>query len=121
MLTSPTAVAQKIENFGQLLRSNSEECTGFGTDLLGDLHVRQSTEFAIRAQALPAIDILRSVTSVNAELLNQTGRLGCIREGDVADLLVVNRNPIEDISLLAQGGEHLPVIMKGGGFHKRTI
>lgn len=94
---------------------------GFGTDLLGVLHARQSTEFALRAQALPAIDILRSATSVNAEILGQSGRLGCIREGAAADLLVVNGNPLEDISLLAQGGKHLSVIMKAGLFHKRMI
>ncbi len=94
---------------------------GFGTDLLGHLHVRQCTEFTLRAQALPAIDILRSATSVNAEILGQSGRLGCIREGAAADILVVNGNPLEDISLLAQDGKHLPIIMKDGRFHKRTI
>jgi imidazolonepropionase-like amidohydrolase len=94
---------------------------GFGTDLLGDLHVRQSTEFTLRAQVLPAIDILRSATSVNAEILCQSDRLGCIREGAAADLLVVNGNPLEDISVLAGGGQHLSIIMRDGRFHKRTI
>ena len=94
---------------------------GLGTDLLGAQHVRQSSEFTLRAQVLPAIDILRSACVVNAELLGQAGRLGAIREGATADLLVVNGNPLEDISLLAAGGEHLVVIMKDGRFHKRTI
>jgi imidazolonepropionase-like amidohydrolase len=95
--------------------------TGFGTDLLGALHVHQSREFAIRAQVLSPIDILRSACTINAELLGQSGRLGCIREGAAADLLVVDGNPLEDISLLAAGGDRLSVIMKGGQFHKRTI
>jgi imidazolonepropionase-like amidohydrolase len=94
---------------------------GFGTDLLGALHVRQSSEFGLRAKVLPAIDVLRSACAVNAELLGQTGRLGCIREGAVADLLVVDGNPLEDISLLSSGGERLTVIMKDGRFHKRLI
>lgn len=94
---------------------------GFGTDLLGALHVRQSSEFMLRAKVLPAIDVLRSACTVNAELLGQTGRLGCIREGAAADLLVVDGNPLEDISLLSSGGERLAVIMKDGGFHKRVI
>ena len=94
---------------------------GFGTDLLGDLHVRQSSEFALRAQALTPIDILRSACVVNADLLLQSGRLGCIRKGAAADLLVVDGNPLEDISVLADGGAKLAVIMKGGRFHKRTI
>ncbi len=94
---------------------------GFGTDLMGVLHVRQSTEFTLRAQVLPAIDVLRSACVVNAELLGQTGKLGCIREGADADLLVVDGNPLEDLSVLGSGGDHIPVIMKDGRFHKRTI
>lgn len=70
---------------------------------------------------LPAIDVLRSACAVNAELLRETGRLGCVREGAVADLLVVDGNPLEDISLLGSGGDRLPIIMKDGRFHKRTI
>lgn len=91
----------------------------FGTDLLGALHVRQSTEFTLRAQVLPAIDILRAACSTAAELIGQSGRLGCIREGAVADLLVVDGNPFEDISVLSSGGARIPVIMKDGKFHKR--
>lgn len=93
---------------------------GLGTDLLGAQHVRQTSEFTLRAQALPAIDILRSACVVNAELLGQSGRLGVIREGAVADLLVVDSNPLEDISVLARDGERLLVIMQDGRFHKRA-
>jgi len=93
---------------------------GLGTDLLGAQHVRQSSEFTLRAQALPAIDILRSACAVNAELLGQAGRLGAIREGAAADLLLVDGNPLEDISLLARNGDALLVIMKDGRFHKRA-
>jgi imidazolonepropionase-like amidohydrolase len=94
---------------------------GLGTDLLGALHVRQSTEFTLRAKILPTIDVLRSACAINAELLGQRGRLGCIREGAVADLLVLDRNPLEDISVLGSGGDGISIIMKEGRFHKRTI
>src|SRR5437763_8844975 len=93
---------------------------GFGTDLLGPLHVRQSNEFILRARVLPAIDVLRSACVINAELLGQSGRLGCIRQGAVADLLLVDGNPLEDISVL-NGGDRIAAIMMGGQFHKRTI
>jgi imidazolonepropionase-like amidohydrolase len=93
---------------------------GFGTDLLGSLHVRQCTEFTLRAKVLPAIDVLRSACVVNAELLGKTGELGCIRKGAVADILVVDGNPLEDISILAAGGERLSIIMQEGRFHKRA-
>jgi len=94
---------------------------GFGTDLLGALHVLQSTEFGLRAKVLPAIDVLRSACVVNAELLGQTGKLGCVREGAIADLLVVEGNPLEDISALGSGGDRISIIMKEGLFHKREI
>jgi imidazolonepropionase-like amidohydrolase len=83
--------------------------------------VRQSSEFTLRAKVLPAIDVLRSACVVNAELLGQKGKLGCIREGATADLLVLDRNPLEDISVLASGGGSIPIVMKDGRFHKRTI
>jgi imidazolonepropionase-like amidohydrolase len=94
---------------------------GFGTDLLGPLHVRESSEFMLRGQVLPAIDVLRSVCTVNAELLGQTGTLGCIQAGAAADLLVVDGNPLEDLAVLGAGGERLSVIMRAGAFHKRVI
>ena len=94
---------------------------GLGTDLLGPLHVRQSSELTLRAAVLPAIDVLRSACSINAELLGQSGTLGCIREGATADLLVLDGNPLEDISVLASSGGRIPIIMKDGRFHKRTI
>jgi len=94
---------------------------GFGTDLLGAHHVRQGTEFTLRAQALPPFEIVRSACAVNAELLCQSGKLGCIAPGAHADLLVVDGNPLDDVSVLAQNGATLPVIMKAGRFHKRTI
>ncbi|MGH9475084.1 MAG: amidohydrolase family protein [Terriglobales bacterium] len=93
---------------------------GFGTDLLGPQQDRQCSEFSLRAQALPTLDILRSATSVNADLLGQAGRLGCIKVGAAADLLVVNGNPLDDIGLLAQSGAALAVIMAQGKFHKRA-
>lgn len=93
---------------------------GLGTDLLGPQHVRQSSEFTLRAQALPPLEILRSACSINAEILNQAGRLGCIREGALADLLVVDGEPLTDVAVLTNP-ENLRVIMKEGQFHKRTI
>jgi imidazolonepropionase-like amidohydrolase len=94
---------------------------GFGTDLLGPHSVRQCTEFTLRSQVLKPIEILRSACSINADILQQKGRLGCIRPGAEADLLLVDGNPLEDISLLAADGANLSVILTRGRFHKRTI
>jgi imidazolonepropionase-like amidohydrolase len=93
---------------------------GLGTDLLGPQHVRQSTEFSLRAKVLPSLEILRSACAVNAEIVNHAGKLGCVREGALADLLVVEGDPTADVTVLCEQ-KNLRVIMKDGQFHKKTI
>src|ERR1700733_665779 len=90
---------------------------GFGTDLLGHLHTHQTREFLIRREVQSAAAILRSATSVNAEILMET-HLGRIRPGYYADILIVDGDPLEDIGLLAQDGRSLSAIMKAGEFVK---
>ncbi len=94
---------------------------GFGTDLLAQHQDRQSMEFSLRAEVLPAYDILISATSVAAEILMEDGKLGVVAPGAHADLLVVDGDPLNDIHVLSKGGASLPVIMKAGEFHKRLI
>ena len=94
---------------------------GFGTDLLGPMHRHQSEEFVIRGAVLPAIDVIRSATRDAARLLGQTGKVGCIAPGAFADLIVVEGDPLADLSLLTRQGAHLPAIMKGGRFVKNTL
>ena len=94
---------------------------GLGTDLLGEMHAHQSSEFTIRAQVLPPQEILMSATSVNAEILNRGEELGRVSEGALADLIVVEGNPLEDIALLDGQGENIPLIMKGGEIFKNAL
>jgi imidazolonepropionase-like amidohydrolase len=89
---------------------------GLGTDLLGETHEFQNEEFSIRARALKAAEVIRSATTVNAEILGQTGELGVLAAGAIADLLVVDKNPLEDVEALADPETHLDAIMKGGRF-----
>jgi imidazolonepropionase-like amidohydrolase len=87
---------------------------GFGTDLLGETHDQQSREFRIRSEVLSPLEILRSATLVNARILRREGELGVIAPDARADLLVVDGNPLEDLSLLEEQGKHLRVVAKGG-------
>lgn len=87
---------------------------GFGTDLLGAMHRRQSDEFVIRRQVLPAAEVLRSATSVNGALLQREGQLGVVRPGALADLILVDGDPLADIGVLTGQGERIPFVMKGG-------
>ncbi|WP_317928451.1 metal-dependent hydrolase family protein [Halioxenophilus sp. WMMB6] len=94
---------------------------GFGSDLLGDLHVYQCDEFLIRSEVQRPFDILRSATSINAELLNMADRLGCVKPGAIADLIVVDGNPLEDLSCFTADGAHVCLIMKDGKVYKDTL
>ena len=89
-----------------------------GTDLLGALHVNQSQEFAIRSEVFTPLEILRQATSIGAQMMMMEGRLGCVRPGACADLLVVDGDPLKDISLLAKGGPALRAIVRAGEVFK---
>ena len=87
---------------------------GFGTDLLGESHRLQSEEFRIRAQVLSIPEVIASATTTAAEVLGQQGKLGRLQAGAIADLLIVDGNPLTDLACLAGQGERIAVVMKAG-------
>ena len=94
---------------------------GYGSDLLGPLQVEQSREFIFRAEVLSPLEIIRQATTVGAEILRQEGKLGVVAPGALADLIVVDGNPLKKLELFLDQGAHLPMIMKGGKFHKNEL
>jgi imidazolonepropionase-like amidohydrolase len=94
---------------------------GLGTDLIGETYVRQCREFSIRREVFTPVEILRQATSVNAEILMQHDRLGCVKPGAHADLLVVDGDPLADIELLAANGRNLRLIMRAGELVKNEL
>ncbi|KAJ5117224.1 hypothetical protein N7448_004166 [Penicillium atrosanguineum] len=86
----------------------------FGTDLLGPMHFAQSKEFSVRSQVLTAVQILRSATVNAARLLMQEERLGQVKQGFAADLLVLDKNPLEDITVLDRVEENVLGVIKDG-------
>jgi imidazolonepropionase-like amidohydrolase len=93
----------------------------FGSDLLGQLQPDQSKEFLLRAQVLSPREIIHSATVVGAEVLGRAGELGVLVAGALADLLVVDGNPLQDLGLFQDQGRHLSVIMQGGRLHKVAL
>jgi imidazolonepropionase-like amidohydrolase len=73
---------------------------GFGTDLQGPIWPYQSEEFRLRSVVDAPMDVVRSATSVNADLIRR-GDLGRVSVGATADLIVVDGNPLEDAAVLA--------------------
>lgn len=93
----------------------------YGSDLLGQLQVDQSREFILRSEVLSPLDIIRSATTVGAQVVRMEGKLGTLAAGALADILVVDGDPLKDLGVLQHQGRHLPVIMKGGAFHKNRL
>jgi imidazolonepropionase-like amidohydrolase len=93
----------------------------YGSDLLGEMHVHQSDEFTLRGEVLPAIEVIRSATINAAKVVKQEGKLGVIAPGAYADLIVVDGDPLKDLSLLTGQGKHMPAIMKAGRFVKDEL
>jgi imidazolonepropionase-like amidohydrolase len=94
---------------------------GFGTDLLAGFYTQQSREFEIRREVFTPLELLRQATSVGAEILMQTEKLGCVKPDAHADLIVVDGDPLTDIGLLAAGGRNLDLIMRGGEIVKNRL
>jgi len=85
---------------------------GFGTDLMGALEDEQLQGLRLQADVAGPLALLRSATSGNAELLGRDD-LGRVAVGAPADLVVLDRNPLEDPSVLWAGPEHRTVIQGG--------
>ena len=126
-LRFPEVSQRKVDDVLDAGLSSLELCRergvkmGFGTDLLGETHDQQSREFQIRAKVLSPLEIIRSATVVNAEILNRTGELGVIAPGARADLLIVDGDPLKDLSLLEGQGDHLDLILKDGQLFKNRL
>ena len=84
------------------------------TDLLGPLEKFQTREFEYRSEVFPPFELLQQATINAARVIGMAGEIGEISSGAYADLLVVDGNPLEDLSLLQSDGANLQIIMKGG-------
>jgi imidazolonepropionase-like amidohydrolase len=62
-------------------------------------------------------EALRCATSVGGELMGMKGEIGVIRQGALADLLLVDGDPLQDVTILADKAR-LAAIMQGGRLHK---
>jgi imidazolonepropionase-like amidohydrolase len=104
--------------------------TAFGTDVLFSqaLAERQGQGIVDLTRWYTPAEALIMATSTNGELLRLSGprnpypgRLGVVEEGALADLLLVDGNPLEDIKLVAEPGKNFLIIMKDGTIYKNTL
>ncbi len=104
--------------------------TAFGTDTLFDAKLanRQGKQLMKLIRWYTAAEVLKMATADNAELLAlcgernpYPGKLGVVEEGALADLLLVDGDPITNIELIANPTESFLVIMKDGKIFKNTL
>ena len=74
----------------------------FGTDLLGLMHRHQLTEFRIRSEVVANADLIRQATVNPAKLFRMGERIGQVKQGFDADLIVVDGDPLRDIGVLCE-------------------
>ena len=70
-------------------------------------------EFYVKEAGIPPLDVIRWATRNGAELMGRSHELGSVQTGYLADLLVVDGDPLADISLL-QDRARLLAVVKGG-------
>ena len=104
--------------------------TAFGTDILFDARAasRQGAYLAKMVRWYTPAEALKMATADNGELMALSGfinpypgKLGVVEEGALADLLLVDGNPLENIKLVEDPDKNFLVIMKDGTIYKNTV
>ncbi len=103
----------------------------FGTDLLFSPKTNgQQGDLLARFKNLYSdVEILRMATSNNAKYFElsgpghpyKEGPLGVIKQGAYADILLVDGDPLKDVSILGEDGKNIPLVMKDGKIYKNTL
>lgn len=105
--------------------------TAFGTDVLfsADLARMQGAILASLVRWYSPAEVLAMATGTNAELLEMSGKrdpyypnhIGVVQEGALADLLLVDGDPLQNIKLVADPDKSFVIIMKDGKIYKNTL
>ncbi len=113
----PEVVRPKAERIGKLIQGTFGRAhaagvrIAFGTDAGVFPHGGNGREFALMVEAgMPPALALQSATRNAAELLDRAGEIGSVAVGKHADLIAVDGDPIDDITLMQRVG----FVMKGG-------
>jgi imidazolonepropionase-like amidohydrolase len=102
----------------------------FGTDILFSAAgaTRQGAQLAKMSRWYSAPELLRMATATNADLLKLSGprdpypgKLGVVAEGALADLLLVNGDPLTNVKLIEDPAKNFVVIMKDGKIFKNLL
>ncbi|MCH8065855.1 MAG: amidohydrolase family protein [Chloroflexi bacterium] len=93
---------------------------GSGSDLLGPMQPMKTTELTLKSAVIGVMPAIVSATQSNARLFRMEERIGTVEEGKWADLIAVQGNPIDDITVL-EPAENVRLVMKQGSVVKRLM
>ncbi len=92
---------------------------GSGSDILGpDQKRKKALELELKARVLGAYNAIKSATIVNARMMCMDDETGSLTPGKRADMILVDGNPLEDISILQDFEQTIVGVIKDGEFHK---
>lgn len=108
-------IALKLDMFKRAIRHPTLRII-MGTDATAGAHGQNAREIVYRVQAggQPAMDAIRAATSLNAEALGMSDRIGAVAPGLEADLIAVDGDPVQDITAL----QRVVFVMKGGRVYR---
>jgi imidazolonepropionase-like amidohydrolase len=132
---TPEGRAKQIEMFSGTdnaykLAKKYKLKTAWGTDMLFNPQMtkHQGSILALMTRWYTPFEVLKMATSDNAELLSLSGprnpypkKLGVIKEGAYADMILVDGNPIQNLNLVADPEKNFVLIIKNGVVYKNTI
>ena len=101
-------LVQRVMKSGVKFAAGSDMCWFYPGKTRGEASM--NTLLKLHAAGMPALDVIRSITSSAAEMLGWQNRIGTVEPGKFADLVAVSGDPIADIGEL----ERVRFVMKGG-------
>ena len=119
-----------IDNMFKLAKKIGFTKIVLGTDVITspEVFAKNITELELRTKWFTPVEVLKQATSRGGELVALSGarnpypgKLGVIEEGAYADLLLIDGNPLEDITVLTRSDQGLALIMKDGKIYKNTV
>lgn len=94
---------------------------GSGSDIIGPLQSYKGRELVLKAAVMGPMGAIVSATKINAEMMGLSHQIGTLTPGRFADLIVINGNPLKDMTLFEKGLEKIVLVMKNGQIVKTMM